>query len=81
MALQVNSQTPGGLAISPKSLAVWTSEGNGNFEVRKNETPSDLKGIAPAHKLYWRAANDSSAGVLRSGSFVIEKAIQQFDIA
>ncbi len=81
VAINVNSQAPSGLSISPESLSVWTSVGKGTFEVKKNETPSDLRGIAPVHKLYWRAANDSSAGVLQSNPFIIEKAIQQFNIA
>jgi hypothetical protein len=74
-------QETNSLTITPETISEWTSEGEGVFEVNVNAASSDLRGIAPENKLFWRAENDSSAGVLRSGSFKIEKAIQLFDIA
>jgi len=73
---------PGNLmTIGPGSLSSWKSEGNGRFDIQKNDIPSDLRGISPEHLLFWRAENDSSAGILQSEAFIIKKALQEFEIA
>jgi hypothetical protein len=67
--------------VAQGPLNNWATEGDGVFEIQENRAQSDLRGVAPSIKLYWKSATNSSAGTFKSPSFTIEKAIQIFDIA
>ncbi len=67
--------------ISENTISEWKQVGEGQWVVEKNTAESDLRGWAPAYKLFWQPNADTLTGSLRSAVFTIKKPLQEFDIA